>query len=108
MAERLTQTLGAPAAHAEPGKRWRIALDVQRFDSLPGHEVRLEATWTISSVGEASAAPLRCRGEVVQAVTAGGYLALAKGHQQGVSRLADAVASSLKALNAGQTPTCQE
>jgi len=36
----------------------------------------------------------------------GGYLALAKGHQQAVTTLADAIANELKALNAGQTASC--
>lgn len=105
VADRLTQALGAPAVSAEAGKRWRIRIDVQRFDSAPGREARLEATWTVSSDAEA-ATPLRCRGEFVQTLAASGYLALAKGHQQAVSTLADAIGSELKALNAGQPATC--
>ncbi len=105
VADRLTQEVGAPAVSAEASKRWRIRIDVHRFDSAPGREARLEATWTLSSDADAAAA-LRCRGEFVQALAASGYLALATGHQQAVTRLADAIASELKALNAGQTATC--
>ena len=107
VADRLTQEVGAPAVSAESRKRWRIRIDVQRFDSTPGREARLEATWTLSSDADAAAAAaLRCRGEFVQALAASGYLALAKGHQQAVATLADAIGSELKALNAGQTATC--
>ena len=105
VADRLTQLVGAPAASAETGKRWRIRIDVQRFDSAPGREARIEATWTLTSDAEA-AAPLRCRGEFVQPLTASGYLALAKGHQQAAAQMADAIASALKAVAAGQAATC--
>jgi uncharacterized protein len=105
VADRLTQEVGAPAVSAESRKRWRIRIDVHRFDSTPGREARLEATWTLSSDADAAAA-LRCRGEFVQALAASGYLALAKGHQQAVTTLADAIGSELKVLNAGQTATC--
>jgi uncharacterized lipoprotein YmbA len=105
VADRLTQEVGAPAVSAESRKRWRIRIDVHRFDSTPGREARLEATWTLSSDADAAAA-LRCRGEFVQALAASGYLALAKGHQQAVTTLADAIGSELKALSAGQTATC--
>jgi uncharacterized lipoprotein YmbA len=105
VADRLTQDVGAPAVSAESRKRWRIRIDVHRFDSAPGREARLEATWTLSSDVDAAAA-LRCRGEFAQALTAGGYLALAKGHQQAVTTLADAIGNELKALNAGQTASC--
>ena len=103
--DRLTQAVGAPAAAAAPSQRWRIRIDVQRFDSAPGREARIEATWTLASDAEA-AVPLRCRGEYVQPLAGSGYLALAKGHQQAITQLADAIASALKAVTAGQTATC--
>ena len=105
VADRLTREVGAPAASAESRKRWRIRIDVHRFDSAPGREVRLEATWTLSSDAEASTA-LRCRGEFMQTLAASGYLALAKGQQQAVTQLADAIGRELKALSAGQPAAC--
>ena len=108
VAERLTQVVGAaaPAASAESGKRWRVRIDVQRFDSVPGHEARLDASWTLRSDAE-SAGSLSCRGEFVQTVDSGSYLALAKAHRQGVTQLADAIGRSLKMLSAGQPATCE-
>ncbi|HWH83787.1 MAG TPA: PqiC family protein [Burkholderiaceae bacterium] len=103
--ERLTQVFGAPAVSADPRSRWRIKIDVHRFDSSPAREARLEATWTLSSDADAAAA-LRCRGEFVQTLAASGYPALAQGHQQAVATLADAIGSELRALNAGQTASC--
>jgi uncharacterized lipoprotein YmbA len=103
--DRLTQIVGTPAVSAEPRKRWRIRIDVQRFDSVTGREARLEATWTLSSDADAAAA-LRCHGDFVQTLAANSYLALARGHQQAVAALADAIGSELNALKAGQGATC--
>ena len=103
--QRLTEEFGAPAVTAEPRKRWRIRIDVQRFESAPAREARLEATWTLTSDADAATA-LRCRGDFVQPLAAGGYLALAKGHQQAVTTLAEAIGIQLKGLNAGQAATC--
>jgi len=106
VADRLTRTLGAPAPPLESGKVWQVRIDVQRFDSVPGREARLEATWTLSpNVGAAMA--LRCHGDFVQQISTGGYAALASGHQQGVARLAESITRTLRALSAGQSATCE-
>jgi uncharacterized lipoprotein YmbA len=105
VAERLTRSLGSPAASAEPGRQWRVQIDVRRFDSTPGREARLEAAWTLRS-GADSAVVLSCRGDFVQPVAAGGYLPLAKGHQDGVAKLGDAIGTALKALSAGRPAAC--
>ena len=108
VAERLTQVVGAPAAASSvvPGKQWRIRVEVQRFDSTPGRETRLEARWALRSAAD-GAPTLSCRGEFVQAVAGTGYTALAKGHQQGVAQLGDAIGRALKAMSAGQPATCE-
>ena len=105
VADRVTQALGSPAIPVEPGTIWRVRVDVQRFETAPGREVRLEATWAVSSSGD-KASTLRCHGDFVQPVAAGGYAALASGHQQTVARLADSVARALKSLSAGLPATC--
>jgi uncharacterized protein len=107
VAERLTQIVGVPApvAPGEQRNRWRVRIEVQRFDSAPGREARLEATWTVRSDAE-GAASVSCRGEFVQSLASGGYPALAQGHQQAVAKLAGAIGSALKALSAGQPAAC--
>ena len=108
VAERLTQAVGAPAAAnaVAPGKQWRVRVEVQRFDSAPGRETRLEARWSLRSAAD-GAPSLSCRGEFVQAVTGTSYLALAKAHQQGVAQLGDAIGRALKSLSAGLPATCE-
>ena len=105
VSERLTKTVGAPAVSAVPDKRWRVRIDVLRFDSVPGVEARLGATWTLTSDAE-NAAALRCRGEFVQSVAGPGYLALGAAHQGTVAQLAEAIKQELAALAAGRPAEC--
>ena len=101
----LTQSLGAPAARTS--NLWRVRIDVQRFESAPGREARIEVVWSVASDAGPSAAALRCRGEFTQVPDAGGYLALAAGHQKSVARMTESIASGLKAVAAGQAGSCQ-
>lgn len=108
VADRLTRIVGAPAAAGSvvPGQQWRIRIEVQRFDSVPGRETRLEARWSLRSAVDGGLM-LSCRGEFAQAVSSPGYIALAKGHQQGVAQLGDVIGRALKAMSAGQSATCE-
>ena len=101
--QQFVQTLGAAAAGPA---RWQVRIDVLRFESAPGREARIDATWSVASSAGSPSAALRCRGEYVQAVGADGYLALAAGHQKSVARLADAIAIALRSLAAGQAAAC--
>ena len=105
--ERLTQMLGAPLTESggEMQRRWRIKVDVQRFESSPGVEARLEALWSVRAVS-GEAASLSCRVEIAQSPGADGYLGLANAHRQGVRKLGDAIGSALKALSSGQQGVC--
>ena len=49
-----------PAPAAPP---WRIALDVRRFDSVPGSEARIEGSWTIQ--GNRAGRPVASRCELI-------------------------------------------
>ncbi|MGZ5185581.1 MAG: PqiC family protein [Caldimonas sp.] len=90
-----------PAASA--AARLRIVLELRRFDSVPGREARIEATWTVA-VG--SAAPsTRCDALVREAALAG-MPALAAAHRRAVVRLADAIGSSLVAVRSGAGAAC--
>jgi len=105
VAARLVQLLGAPAAAG--ADRWRIAIDVQRFELAPGREARLEVTWSLATQ-TAPATALRCRGSFAQPVAANeGYLELARAQQTGVARLADAIAKTLQRAAAGLAPACE-
>jgi uncharacterized protein len=81
----------------------RIGVELRRFDSIPGHEARIEAVWTIAS---GSAAPaLRCEGLLREAAPAG-MPALAAAHRRVVVRLADAIGGSLVAIRGSTSTAC--
>lgn len=91
-----------PAPGAPP---WRIAVDVRRFDSLPGREARIEGSWTIQGGGAARAASLRCEW-LLREPGSGGMAALAAAHRRAIARLADGIALALARASRGETPAC--
>jgi uncharacterized lipoprotein YmbA len=81
----------------------RVGVDLRRFDSIPGLEARIEATWTVAASG--GAAPLlRCEA-LLREPAAAGMPALAASHRRAVVRLADAIGESLLATR-GTAPVC--
>ena len=80
----------------------RIALELRRFDSIPGREARLEGQWTVSG---AAATALRCS-VLLREPAPGGYAELAAAHRRAVARLADAIGASLAAVAPASAPAC--
>jgi hypothetical protein len=89
-------------APASGRKDWRIALDVQRFDSTPGRST-LAAQWTLLAGSDTPA--LRCRSVYEQSVGAGAP-ALAGGHRLAVQQLGVAISNTVAALDAGRPAGC--
>ncbi len=103
LSEHLTATLGAPGAAPAAGRKgWRVAVEVQRFDSMPGR-TSLVAQWALLTGADTPA--LRCRSVHEQAVGSG-VPALAGGHRRAVERLGAEVALALTALDAGRAGGC--
>jgi uncharacterized lipoprotein YmbA len=93
------RTVPAPASPP-----WRIAIDVRRFDSLPGREARIEGSWTITG-GAGARAASRC--EWLWREPAGpGMTGLAEAHRRAVARLADAIAQAVSRAQRAETPAC--
>ncbi|MGI4902919.1 MAG: PqiC family protein [Janthinobacterium lividum] len=85
----LTQQLGAidvystPRADAVPV--YRISVNVQRFESLPGSRATIEAVWSVRRVPGDQA--LTCRSVASEAVGPG-YAALVGGHRRALAHVA--------------------
>jgi uncharacterized lipoprotein YmbA len=110
LAERLTAQWSAidVRAVAMPASAvWRVRVDVQRFESVPGREARLEATWSLAGTQPGSAPPLVCRSAFAETPAAGGIPELAAAHRRAVTRLADAMGEQLRRLQAGQPGSCR-
>lgn len=80
----------------------RIALELRRFDSVPGSEARLDAAWTVAGGTSPS---LRCS-LLVREPAPGGMAELAAAHRRAVARLADAIGASLVAVPPAAAPAC--
>jgi uncharacterized lipoprotein YmbA len=103
LAEQLASRLGPAGQPAAAGRaEWRVTLDVQRFDTVPGRAT-LVAQWQLQSA--LNRAGLRCSVRLEQA-TAAGVPALAAGHQRNVQQLAAGLAASLVDLDAGRAAAC--
>ncbi|CAH2793341.1 MAG: ortholog of Bordetella pertussis (BX470248) BP2750 [uncultured Paraburkholderia sp.] len=77
---------------------YRVAVDVQRFESWPGARVIVDAIWRIRARGE-SGEKLTCRSIVFVSVAAG-YDALAAGHRRALTTIAEQLATAVRALDA--------
>jgi uncharacterized lipoprotein YmbA len=106
--ERLIVGHGAIDARTQPAPAappWRIALDVRRFDSVPGSEARIEGSWTIQ--GSRAGRPVAARCEwLLREPAPGGMVALAEAHRRAVARLADGLAIALDRAARGDPAAC--
>ena len=91
------------AAAAAPS--WRLRVDVQRFESIPGRQARLEATWSLSP-SRPDTPGVVCRSALSEAPAGGDVAALAAAHRRAVQRLADEIGQRLAALHAGTAAGC--
>jgi uncharacterized lipoprotein YmbA len=106
--ERLTSRWAALDVRTLPqaaGNVWRVRVDVQRFESLPAREARIESTWSLLSP-QRNAAALVCRSSVRESVGDGGVLALAAAHRRAVAKLGDEIGQRLVALQRGEAAGC--
>lgn len=67
----------------------RVAVDIRRFESLPGREARIAGTWTLSSASDGRVS--RCDFLYRESTTSAGFDAIADAHVRATSRLAAAI-----------------
>ena len=87
----LAQTLGV-------GADYRVAIEVQRFESTPGSHALLDAVYSVRR--SADGATLSGRTTKREAVSDKSYEILAAAHSRAVARLADDVAAAVRGLAA--------
>jgi len=93
----------ARSAVAGSGPPMRIAVDVRRFDSIPGREARSEGAWTLAS--GASAPVVYCEWLTREAAP-GSVGALGAAHRRALARLGAAIGAALVSVKAGRPATC--
>jgi uncharacterized lipoprotein YmbA len=100
LAARFGVVEGRSAAPPRATAPLRVALELRRFDSLPGREARIEGAWTV-----AGAAALRCS-FFIREPAPGGTAELAAAHRRAVAQLAGAIGASLVAMPPAAAPAC--
>ncbi|MGF6550324.1 PqiC family protein [Paraburkholderia youngii] len=97
----LTQQLGTidtfGTAHPDDAAVYRIAMNVQRFESWPGSHALIDAVWSVRAVR--SNAVMTCR-SVVSETVGGGYDALVDGHRRALAQVSTQIATGVRAMAA--------
>ena len=107
--EQLVARWGAVDARSLPqagASVWQLRVDVQRFESLPAREARIDSNWSL--LPPRNAAPLACRSALRESVADAGVLGLAAAHRRNVAKLADEIGKRLQAMQRGERVACSE
>jgi len=102
VAQNLAALLGTPHVTLFPQTLstdvgYRVAIEVQRFDSAPGEAVNLDATWTVRRTKDRRAKMGRTT--VREAVQENTYEALAAAHSRALGRLSRDIADAVRTLD---------
>jgi uncharacterized lipoprotein YmbA len=101
VAENLVAMLGTPRVTMYPqtlaaGADYRAAVEVQRFESAPGHAATIDAVWTVSRAKDGRARTGRTT--VREEAREQGYDVLVAAHSRAVARLSQAIADAVRGL----------
>ena len=74
---------------------YRVTIDIQKFESEPGHAAQIEAVWVVrKSVGGII---FSGRTDANELVKADGYDALAAAHSRALARISSDIAAAIRA-----------
>ncbi len=102
VADNLVALLGTPrvmlwSQTVSPDADYRVAIEVQRFDSAPGEAATLDAVWTVSRTKDGKLQTGRTT--VQEPAPEKSYEALAAAHSRAVARLSRDIADAVRALD---------
>lgn len=75
---------------------WRVTIDVQRFDSVPGSTVSIDAIWSVTPTASGKK-PRAGRSSVQENVAGADYSAIAAAHSRALSKLSGDIATAIRA-----------
>jgi uncharacterized lipoprotein YmbA len=101
VAANLASMLGTPSVSVYPGPtatgaRYRVAIDVMAFDSMPGESAALDAVWVVRSAKDG--ASREGRTTVREAVQEKGYPALVAAHSRAIEKVSADIAAAIRGL----------
>ena len=101
VAENLVALLGSPrvtvSTQTIPLPDYRVAIDVQRFDSALGEAATLDAFWTVVRLKDATSQTGRT--SLREPTTAPGYDGVAAAHSRALERLSRDIAGAVQTLS---------
>jgi len=99
VAENLVALLGAPWVTQTLGvdSDFRVAIEVQRFESTPGDSAMLDAAWLVRRVKDGKIETGRTT--VREPVAQKGYDALVAAHSRAIGRLSQDIANTVRTLD---------
>jgi uncharacterized lipoprotein YmbA len=99
VAENLVALLGAPRVTQTLGvdSDFRVAIEVQRFESTPGDSAMLDAAWLVRRVKDGKIETGRTT--VREPVAQRGYDALVAAHSRAIGRLSQDIANTVRTLD---------
>jgi len=74
---------------------YRVLVDIQRFESIPGEGVEIDALWSVRR-SAAGAAPRRGRPQVREPAAGAGYDALVAAHGRALAAISSDIAKALR------------
>ena len=86
--------VSAEAQHAAAGAQVRVLVDVQRFESVPGQNVTIEALWSVRRTTETEAQ--RGHSLVSEPVHGPDYDALAAAHARALAAVSRDIAQAIR------------
>jgi uncharacterized lipoprotein YmbA len=104
IAENLVTMLGTPRVILFPSAlasdaEYRVAVEVRVFDSVPGAEATIDATWTVRRTRDGKSETGRTAARETPGVP--GYEALAAAHSRAVARLSLDIANAIRTMQRG-------
>jgi uncharacterized lipoprotein YmbA len=101
VADNLSSILGTPRVSLFPqtmstAADYRVAVQVQSFDSAPGDAATLDAVWTVSRAKDGKSQTGRTA--LREAAPQGGYDGLAAAHSRALARMSHDIADAIQAL----------
>jgi uncharacterized lipoprotein YmbA len=86
------RVVAVPLANFDPA--YRVTIDVQRFESVPGKSVQIEAVWVVRK--SAGGVPLSGRTVANVPATGEGFEALAAAHSQALAKVSGDIAAAIR------------
>ncbi|OGV60030.1 MAG: hypothetical protein A2X45_12600 [Lentisphaerae bacterium GWF2_50_93] len=84
--------VAVPLANLDPA--YRVTIDIQRFESVPGKSANIEAVWVVrKSVG---GLPVSGRTSVSEPATGEGFEALAAAHSRALAKVSGDIAAAIR------------